>query len=66
MTRPDPIIKFVPLPWDKDPLRGSYGLSWYQRKPSSLTKQEERAMIDALADGRINASEYRQWKLYVE
>jgi hypothetical protein len=56
---------FTPMDLREDPLRGVAGLAWYQRKPSSLTPEEWAALDKALADGRINSSEYADWKLNV-
>jgi hypothetical protein len=53
---------FSPLPLQEDPLRGAYGLAWYERKPTSLTDAEWKALDDALAKGRITTAEYIDWK----
>lgn len=44
-----------------DPLGGAYGLAWYERKPSSLTADELRALIKAVGEGRIEGAEYCDW-----
>lgn len=51
--------------WDRDPLRGAYGLHWYERKPSSLSQIEWQRLDQALAKGVISAVEYVEWKTYV-
>lgn len=55
-----PIIGFRKL--DEDPLRGAYGLAWYERKPASLTPDEWRALDQALRTGAIESGEYVDWK----
>jgi hypothetical protein len=57
---------FRPIPLNEDPLHGAYGLSWYERKPSSLTPAEWRNLDDAMGAGRISASEYADWKANVK
>lgn len=49
----------------EDPLRGAYGLSWYERRPSSLSADEWRALDEALRDNRISSADYADWKLNV-
>lgn len=54
--------EFTKIPLKQDPLKGVAGLSWFQRKPSSLTPEEWRALDQALKDGKISTSEYVDWK----
>jgi hypothetical protein len=48
-----------------DPLKGAYGWAWYERKPSSLSRDEWRALDEALAAGVVLAADYAEWKLNV-
>lgn len=48
--------------WCNDPLKGSAGLAWYERKPSSLTPEEWKELDRALAENKISALEYVYWK----
>jgi hypothetical protein len=70
MKRPErkPVPKFPcrPCPLNEDPLRGAYGLSWWERKPSSLSPEEWEKLDRALGEGKINSSDYAEWKLYVK
>lgn len=47
---------------DRDPLQYAYGLPWYARKPSSLTKEEWTKLRNAVAKGVVNSSEYVDWE----
>lgn len=58
-------MNFTKIPLNEDPLRGAAGLSWYERKPESLSEEEWIALDEALAAGRISSSEYTEWKLHV-
>jgi hypothetical protein len=46
----------------EDPLRGAYGLAWYERKPSSLSRDEWKILDKALGEGKINQYDYAEWK----
>jgi hypothetical protein len=45
-----------------DPLRGAGGLNWYERAPSSLTREEWELLDAALGCDVIGAVEYADWK----
>jgi hypothetical protein len=45
-----------------DPLRGAFGLAWYERKPRSLTPEEWTALDRAVKDGKVPSCEYFDWK----
>lgn len=53
---------FTKFSLQEDPLKGVAGLCWFQRKPSSLTPEEWKALDQALKDGKISTSEYVEWK----
>ena len=58
-------MKFSKISWDKDPLKGAGGLSWYERAPSTLTEDEWKLIYKAVWDGVIAEKEYVEWKMYV-
>jgi hypothetical protein len=58
-------MEFTILPLNEDPLKGRFGLSWFERKPSSLSPDEWRELDQALRDHTIPVSEYTYWKLNV-
>jgi len=45
-----------------DPLKGAYGLSWYERRPSGLSKDEWEKLDEAVAKGQVPDYEYFDWK----
>lgn len=49
-----------------DPLKGAYGLAWYERKPTSLTQDEWKALDAAAQAGTVPTHEYFDWKLNVK
>lgn len=53
---------FTTIPLNHDPLRGACGLSWFERKPRSLSQQEREALDSAVQSGQIPCSEYFDWK----
>jgi hypothetical protein len=57
--------RFTPMPPGDDPLRGAYGLAWYERKPPSLTPEEWAALDAAVGAGRVHGWEYFDWKANV-
>ena len=59
-------MSFTKLPANIDPLRGRYGLNWYERKPDSLTRDEWQELDSALQAGVVSAEEYAEWKLNVK
>lgn len=65
MSSPFSAAGFRKMALRDDPLGGAYGLSWYERKPSSLSADEWRALDEALRDNRISSADYADWKLNV-
>jgi len=57
---------FWKLPLNDDPLRGAFGLSWFERKPKSLAPDEWAALESAVKAGKISIREYADWKEYVK
>jgi hypothetical protein len=57
--------RFTSTPLAEDPLRGAYGLAWYERKPDSLTPAEWSALDAAVGAGQIHGWEYFDWKANV-
>ena len=49
-----------------DPLRGAYGLAWYERKPRSLTLAEWQQLDRAVEAGAVSSAEYFDWKQNVQ
>ncbi len=53
------------IPLLEDPLGGAYGLSWFERKPSSLTQAEWAKLDNSVTSRKILAHEYFDWKTNV-
>lgn len=49
-------------PLTEDPLRGAYGLAWYERKPRSLSPDEWKNLDAAVRSGIVSSFEYFDWK----
>ena len=47
----------------RDPLKMRYGLSWFERRPSSIQTDEQILILKALEAGEITVSDFVQWNL---
>lgn len=56
---------FIKRPLNEDPLGGAFGLAWYERKPSSLSREEWKLLDSAVQSGAVLSSEYFDWKANV-
>jgi hypothetical protein len=54
-------VVFEELPWDKDPLKGRYGMHWYERRPKHLGKDEWVELATAVLRRDISHSHYMEW-----